>query len=149
MSSPEEIIACARGWIGTPFHHQGRRKSVGVDCLGLLTGIAAELGLRDMKGALLSAHDRADYPFEAKHNDLQARLGELLTRKTGKPMPGDVALIRLDRIPRHVAVVSDYVNGLGLIHAYAQAGKVVEHALDSWWQKRVVGVYGLLTDSGI
>lgn len=34
-----EVIAEARGWIGTPYRHQGRRKGVGCDCLGLLIGV--------------------------------------------------------------------------------------------------------------
>lgn len=30
------ILADARSWIGTPYHHKGRVKGVGVDCGGLI-----------------------------------------------------------------------------------------------------------------
>ena len=29
----QRIVAAARGWIGTPYRHQGARKGVGCDCL--------------------------------------------------------------------------------------------------------------------
>ena len=33
----------ARGWLGTPYRHQGSLKGVGCDCLGLVRGIWREL----------------------------------------------------------------------------------------------------------
>jgi NlpC/P60 family putative phage cell wall peptidase len=41
--SPEEIIAAARSWIGTPYRHQASLKGVGCDCLGLLRGVWREV----------------------------------------------------------------------------------------------------------
>jgi cell wall-associated NlpC family hydrolase len=32
--SPEDIIAAARSWIGTPYCHQASLKGVGCDCSG-------------------------------------------------------------------------------------------------------------------
>ena len=37
------IVAAARGWIGTPYRHQGSRKGVGCDCLGLARGVWREV----------------------------------------------------------------------------------------------------------
>ena len=39
----QRIVAVARGWIGTPYRHQGSRKGVGCDCLGLVRGVWAEV----------------------------------------------------------------------------------------------------------
>ena len=39
MPSPEEIVAAARSWIGTPYRHQASLKGVGCDCLGLVRGV--------------------------------------------------------------------------------------------------------------
>ena len=37
---PEEaIIAAAKEWRGTPYHHQQSQKGVGCDCLGLVRGV--------------------------------------------------------------------------------------------------------------
>ena len=55
------ICQQARTWLGTPFKHQGRVKGVGVDCLGLLIGVAQELDLRDAQGRKLAAFDALDY----------------------------------------------------------------------------------------
>ena len=33
------ILDECRSWIGTPYRHQGSRKGVGCDCLGLVTGV--------------------------------------------------------------------------------------------------------------
>ena len=43
MVTREEIVAAARGWLGTPYHHQASVKGVGSDCLGLIRGIWREL----------------------------------------------------------------------------------------------------------
>ena len=39
MPQPDAIIACARGWLGTPYHHQGSVRGAGCDCLGLIRGV--------------------------------------------------------------------------------------------------------------
>ena len=43
MTTREQIVAAARGWIGTPYHHQASLKGVGCDCLGLIRGLWREL----------------------------------------------------------------------------------------------------------
>lgn len=37
-----EIVAAARGWLGTPYRHQASLRGVGCDCLGLLRGVWRE-----------------------------------------------------------------------------------------------------------
>ena len=41
----QDVVTAAREWIDTPFHHQARLKGVGVDCVGLVIGVARELAL--------------------------------------------------------------------------------------------------------
>jgi NlpC/P60 family putative phage cell wall peptidase len=43
MVTREAIVAAARSWLGTPYHHQASVKGVGSDCLGLIRGIWREL----------------------------------------------------------------------------------------------------------
>jgi len=45
MITRAQVVEVARTWLGTPFHHQGRVKGVGIDCVGLTIGIAQELGI--------------------------------------------------------------------------------------------------------
>ncbi len=60
------VMEIARSWVGTKFHHQGRRKNVGVDCIGLIVGVAQELGL--------NVEDKTDYAREPKDGELKAAL---------------------------------------------------------------------------
>lgn len=39
----ESIVTLARSWIGTPYHNMAAVKGQGVDCIGLIRGIWAEL----------------------------------------------------------------------------------------------------------
>ena len=43
MVEKTEIVASARGWIGTPYRHQCSQKGLGADCLGLLRGVWREV----------------------------------------------------------------------------------------------------------
>ncbi|MDX3810210.1 MAG: peptidase P60, partial [Bosea sp. (in: a-proteobacteria)] len=36
------IVAAAREWLGTPYHHQASLRGVGCDCLGLVRGLWRE-----------------------------------------------------------------------------------------------------------
>lgn len=140
------VVACARGWIGTRFHHQGRvRKCAahkgGVDCLGLLTGVAAELDIQT-NGRKLALADETGYSHQPDGARLQSVLASLLAVIPPQDIaPGDVLLLRVDCHPQHLAIVSDAGEGLGMIHAYAPARGVVEHALDGWWRERIVAAY--------
>jgi NlpC/P60 family putative phage cell wall peptidase len=43
MTTREQIVASARSWLGTPYHHQASVRGVGCDCLGLIRGLWREL----------------------------------------------------------------------------------------------------------
>lgn len=144
----QKIVASARTWRGTRFIHQGRRKAAGadpggVDCLGLLIGVAEELGLTAQDGRLLAGHDVAAYSKSPDGAALMARLDELLIPIPPEDtQPGDVALFALDSVPQHLAILSDYAPGVpGMIHAFAPVRRVVEHRMDEGWQKRLVRLY--------
>jgi NlpC/P60 family putative phage cell wall peptidase len=141
------IVATARSWIGTRFHHQGRLKKTGshkggVDCLGLLVGIADELDLRRTDGTRLASTDETDYAHQPDSKRLKSKLAELLMPiPVGGISAGDILLLRIDDNPQHLAVVSDMADDLGIIHAYASARAVVEHQLDSWWKARIEAAF--------
>ena len=64
--TPEQIVAQARTWLGTKYHHQGRLKKSqrgpgGVDCLGLVIGVIDELGMQDGNGKALVHADEFNY----------------------------------------------------------------------------------------
>src|SRR5258705_11857517 len=93
------FITEALTWEGTPYRHQGRLKGVGVDCIGLLVGVAHALGLTD--------YDLTDYD-KRPDGSLRARMNEQLD-----PIPlneakaGDVLLFALAAARSDVGIVVD------------------------------------------
>lgn len=136
------IITAARGWIGTPFHHQGRLKNVGVDCLGLLIGVAIELGLHDNNGNKLSDYDDRTYGHIPDEKLLYNGLCKVLT-PVKHVAAGNVGLFSIDKTARHLGVFGDGAQYLTLIHAYAPARKVVEHRFDNEWKDKLVMAFSL------
>lgn len=135
MTARDQVVACARTWIGTRFHHQGRVKNVGCDCAGLVIGVAQELGLSDF--------DVTGYARLPDGEYLKALCDKHLSRiPLNAIQPGDVLLMKFAEHPQHLAIVADYAHGGdSIIHAYAPSKKVVETRLDTTWWLRVVAAY--------
>ncbi len=137
-----EIVTVARTYIGVPFVHQ-RRGRGGVDCLGLLMLVAGELDLCGRDGLPLVAHDVMNYSKTPNVDALLTTLNDCLTAKSS-PQVGDIALFNIDGNAQHLGIIGNYHNGgLGLIHAYASAGAVVEHNFSVNWQRRLVQLFAI------
>lgn len=124
-----DIVAEARTWLGTPFHHQARLKGVGVDCAGLIIGVARETGL------VAPSFDVTSYQRSPDGVSLVAHCEQHLDRIQREAMqPGDIIVIRWRHHPQHLGILGDYLHGgLSLIHAFSDSngrGKVVEQRLD-------------------
>lgn len=131
MTTRLDVIAEARTWLGVRWHHQGRSRA-GIDCVGLAIKVGHALGLSDF--------DIADYSRQPDPAMMRSLLAQHM-RLIGDPEPGDLLLMRFEREPQHVAILTEFQGAPGIIHAYAQARKVVEHRLDSVWKSRIVGAY--------
>lgn len=137
MTSRLDVVATARGWIGTRWRHQGRTRE-GCDCAGLVLCVARELGL-----IAPDACDVVGYPRLPANGMLGLACGQHMAR-VAAPDVGCVALMRFEREPQHLGIFGDYPGGgLSLIHAYASNRKVVEHRLDENWRGRIVAVFDL------
>jgi NlpC/P60 family putative phage cell wall peptidase len=135
MPTRAQIVTAARSFLGTPFHHCGRLKgpSGGIDCIGLLTGVCAELGIpyndhlgysRHPDGETLPKHvglSLEAIPLEA------ATTGDVLTFWTSKR-----------NVMRHAGILTSPTS---LIHTWYNARHVVEHELDPAWQQRIMSAY--------
>jgi cell wall-associated NlpC family hydrolase len=146
MANHLHIVMAARSYIGVRFAHQGRSKTTGVDCLGLLLCAAQDAGLL-LKQRTMHEYDRADYGTFPDAQMLRTQL-EAVLLKTDTIQVGDVLLLNIDGRPQHLALVSDYpqAGAFGMIHAYAPLRKVVEHRLDDVWLKAVEQVFRIPTD---
>jgi NlpC/P60 family putative phage cell wall peptidase len=131
-----EIVAAARGWLGTPYRHQAATRGAGCDCLGLLRGVWREL----YGGEPLAVPPyRADWRDAAHRETLRLAADRLLWPAGESLQAGQVLLFRLGRIgvPRHcgIAIAADR-----FIHAQEGLG-VVEANLTDGWATRIAGRY--------
>lgn len=113
-----DVVAEARTWIGTPYEHQHRAKGHAVDCVGLVIGVARELGL------VAPEFDVNAYERRPDGRELLAQCARYLTPvPLGAMQPGHVLALVLRHDPQHLGIVGDYVHGgLSLIHAFGRVG---------------------------
>lgn len=130
MITGKDIVSAARGWLGTPFLHQGRLKGKGCDCVGLAKGVAVELDIKV-----------GDYLNYTRHPDPQLMLRllrenlEEITVEEAKE--GDLYYMYFVNDPTHIAIKTDK----GIIHSHLRVGKVVEQSLNKVWMKRIVKAF--------
>lgn len=144
MTTASDIIACARQFLGVRFAHQGRTLE-GLDCLGLLIVTAQAAGLT-IEGEEVGTLDIPHYGNRPDAQLLRQKLdGHLLPIDRGGVREGDVVLLKVDGLPQHLALITDYpMDGeLGMIHAYAPARCVVEHRYDEHWRRQTYAAYRL------
>ncbi|MBS0370208.1 MAG: hypothetical protein JSS57_13505 [Proteobacteria bacterium] len=113
----ERICAEAQAWIGTPYHHHGRIKGVGVDCAQILIAVFSAVGLID-------PFDPGDYPHDwhLHHSDeIYMRWLDRFGDRIAQPSPGDVALFRFGRCYSHGGIVTPD----GVIHSYIGRGVII------------------------
>lgn len=141
MITGEDIALAARGWVGTPFRHQGRGPG-GIDCIGLVARVARDLALVD--GDVIDAIERrhSGYGTEPSGGRLQRLLDDyMLPVAPADRQIGDVALMRFVREPQHVAILDRDGGRWLIIHAYQRVGACVRHGLDRAWAARIVRLY--------
>ena len=125
MIERSAIVDSARTWLGTPFVHQGRLKHKGVDCIGLVIGVARELAITD------SDFDVTGYSRDPDGKSLiRLSLVHMSQISRESMQPGDVVVVRFGDHPQHFGVVGNYKHGgLSIIHAAMKNGAVVEQRL--------------------
>jgi NlpC/P60 family putative phage cell wall peptidase len=142
MTIEQDIVREARTWLKTPFHHQARLKGVGCDCLGLIIGVVDALGLKDASGMALASYDEVTYSKEPDGAYLTQKLTGLLEEvPIAEARAGDLALFKVRENPQHLAILTEYEGGIGMIHSFAPSRRVVEHRLDEEWQSRLIKVF--------
>lgn len=148
MTTRAEVAAEARTWLGTPWAHQGHMKGVGVDCGGLIGGIAVALGLVGPDFWQRDFAPFAGYARQPTGDSLVRVLGAFMPRiEPDEALPGDVVALTFRRDPHHVGILVPYAAGPGvaLLHALNSPGvrQVVEHRLDARWHTRIVAAFAL------
>jgi hypothetical protein len=135
-----KIVEKAREWIGTPFHEQGRHKGIGCDCVGLILGIAKDIGAISLTGKPWDKCDMSTYDTD---EDSQIML-ELLPKNfpTAKKQfeLGNILLIEIIPNKYHVCLITDEMP-LRIIHSCSSIGVVTEHRIIPSWKKQIKGCF--------
>ena len=129
----QKIVDAARACLGTPFRHQGRIPSKALDCAGLavVSLRAAGVEVRDMSAYSSTPHDDKLMAIVSLQRGLRF-VG------VDSMQPGDVLILKIGNEPSHIGI---YTGNKQIIHAYEQAGKVVEHRMDGAWHTKIVACY--------
>jgi len=139
----ERAVTAARGWLGTPYHHQAAVKGAGCDCLGLIRGVYAEVMGRAPETPPAYSRDWAEMRGEETLLDAARRhLREVSRWESSEP--GDVLIFRMcpAAIAKHAGIVSETAAGAPtrMIHAQEGVG-VAEINLSYWWRRKIVAVF--------
>lgn len=118
------MVETARSYIGCPFHHQGRSRH-GIDCVGLLVVCAHSVGA--------SSYDFKTYRRRPDGETLLKELQKGGLVRTEDPKEGDCIVFGIGKRfwPYHVAIRTP----TGMIHTWADIGRVVESGYDDYWIK--------------
>jgi NlpC/P60 family putative phage cell wall peptidase len=127
-----DIVAAARAWAGTPYHHQASLKGVGCDCLGLVRGVWREVVGPETEMPPAYSPDWAEaLKRETLIEAARRHFGEIALEEAGA---GDVVIFRLhrDAMAKHAAILT---GANRMIHAWS-GHAVVETSLSGWWRRR-------------
>lgn len=134
MTTGHDIVAEARTWKGTPFHHQAALKGIGCDCYGLIRGVASELGL------IPDHKPITNYPA-VPDGSMERIMREVLVAvpKT-QAQPGDIVAFAWARDVQHMGFLTERNT---VIHGYGRGnkGKVVETPFTGYHLERSRGVF--------
>jgi cell wall-associated NlpC family hydrolase len=136
----EEVLAEARSWLNTPYHHQGRIKGAGVDCGQLLLAVYAAVGI-------IPDTEVGNYSNEWHlHRDEERYLGwvEKFAHQVETPKPGDIALFKFGRCVSHGAIVVQWPL---VLHSYIRQGCVLTLATGDELNGRLHSFWSVWSDS--
>ncbi|KQT54913.1 peptidase P60 [Aureimonas sp. Leaf454] len=132
-----DVVAAAETFLGTPYRHQGSRRGVGCDCLGLVRGIWRELYGREPEIAGPYTPDWAERTVGEPL--LEAARRHFHDIRQEEAEPGDLLVFRWRTgvTAKHCGILAPEGR---LIHAYEGAA-VVSSPLGSAWIRRTAGAF--------
>ncbi|WP_151765199.1 NlpC/P60 family protein [Acinetobacter soli] len=135
MTKNLEAVAEAMTWLGTPYHHQGRVKGVGVDCGTLICEVYEKVGLMDHL-------DPRPYPPDWHMHQMGERYLEhiksVCDEVEGSPQPGDIVLYKIGKCVSHGAIVVEWPT---IIHSYIHLGVILQDGTKGSLARRIAGFF--------
>ncbi|HHC29834.1 MAG TPA: peptidase [Rhodobacterales bacterium] len=135
-----QIVAAARGWIGTPYVHQAARRGVGADCLGLVRGVWAEISGESPEVVPPYTPDWSE--ATGAETLLDAARDRLIAVAPGAQSPGDILVFRMRRgaVAKHLGLLAETGEAATFIHAYS-GHAVLESRLTAPWARRIAAIF--------
>lgn len=135
--SADEVVRVARGWIGTPYHHQASVRGIGADCLGLVRGVWRELYGHEAETPPPYTRDWAE--ASGRETLLEAGGRHLRGIPPASAKAGDVLVFRLraGAMAKHTAILAGPST---MIHAM-EGTRACEVPLSPWWRRRIAAAF--------
>jgi NlpC/P60 family putative phage cell wall peptidase len=132
-----DIVAIARAWLGTPYHHQASVRGAGCDCIGLVRGIWRELYGREAQAVPAYTRDWAE--SSGRETLIEAGRRHLVEIAPSEAAPGTVLVFRYrgTTIAKHAAILATPDT---IIHAM-EGAPVCEVSLSPWWRRRLAAAF--------
>lgn len=130
----QEIADKAKTYVGTPFHHLGRVKRTGIDCIGIILGVAEELNI-----PLVIHPEFKRYGRRSRQRPLLNYMDEQFIRTENRDI-GSIAVSWYDRVtkePSHLGIVT----GIGMVHTNGHLKIAIEEHWSPKWAMKIVGFY--------
>ena len=133
----DDIVAAARCWLGTPYHHQASVRGIGADCLGLVRGVWRDLHGNDAERPPAYTRDWAEATGEETLLDAAAR--HLVRIEVANAREGDVVVFRLrpNVVAKHTGILTP---DSAYLHAM-EGAPACEVPLGHWWRRRIAGAF--------
>ena len=142
-----QVVAEARTWLGTRWHHQASLKGVGCDCVGLVRGACLNLGIFEQNiFDMPQGREFVGYSRTPSGATLEAGCAAFMTRiDFADAQVADLVLMAFEKMePSHVGFLGDYPGGgFSLIHSCASRRQVVESRLDEDLRSKIVSAWQL------
>jgi cell wall-associated NlpC family hydrolase len=121
LEQRERVIRESLTWVGTPYHHMGRIKNVGIDCATFPAEVYAAAGV-------IAPVSIDFYPPDWHLNrDAERYLQRVIeyAAEVSQPQPGDLVLWKIGRAFAHGAIVLAWPR---IIHAVVGIGVIEDNA---------------------
>ncbi len=131
------VVAAARAWIGTPYHHQASVKRVGADCLGLIRGVWRDLYGEEAEQPPGYSRDWGE--ASGIETLIAAATRHLVPKDKSACVPGDVLVFRMrpGAVAKHAAILATPTT---MVHAMEDR-LAAEIPLGAWWRRRLAAVF--------
>jgi NlpC/P60 family putative phage cell wall peptidase len=140
----DEIYTEARKWVGTPYHHHGRKIGQSCDCIGLILGVGRALKLK--VPTELEMPDYSPVPDGATCESMAEKyLARYGSDRMANSMPGQVGMFFYSKrgIGQHFCIFGWHADTgrKTMIHAFMRGRHVIETGISEFWERRLMRVY--------